>query len=1594
NSAIDINGKTVKVDGDYVQTSGEVILNGGSLEVAGDMRVSGNYFTMTDPDDYLLVNGDFLINTYYSHVDRLTDGVMEFKGNFTQRRVTHGNHTNFHATGNHLVVFSGDGDQVVDMASSLVTQSRFKNIMINTGGAVDFGTRAQFTGEIEFKTVNYLGDISPAEEARVKGNIWPGKLSVHQDWLVTQDIITDSFELKGGETDINALKLRVLEDGRISNGTLNANQGELIVDGEMDQTQGELRVGKGSVNIFGNYSIFDGYLTMTDPEGYLLVRGDFTMRSYYNHSTRIVDGVMEIKGDFAQHRNSSWGASNSNFKATDNHKIIFSGESAQNVSFSHPNSTSQSSFANLEIKNSEGVDFVTRSPFTGNLDHMDGTFSGNITPAQQATVQEGVWPGNLIVYEQWEMQDDLSVKGHLNATSGTIEVNGRELTVENNTLISGGRIDVNGGSLVTINDLNMTSGYLTINTGDALIGGDLTQSSNNISYIDVSGGRLEIKGDYNNLQDGFLYMKDPNDYVKIHGDFNMNSRRSHSGHLTDGVLEVKGDFAQRRYGGYGPVSDNFKATENHKVLLSGEGIQQVSFTNSSGAVSSFANLEIDNGEKVVFTTGAVATKQIDFISDDIEGALSPSGMAVVTGGLWPRDLILSDSWRMPHDLHINGDLKLANGTLYVNGKDISFAIEKGNMSVEGGNLDLQDSNLEVPLDIAITRGTLGLNGGKLSVNGDLSHGGGAYWSYVELDGGQLEVAGSYSMQSESLLRMDDPEDHIIIHGDFMTDSRGNHTGRLTDGVIELKGSFTQRRHGGYAPTSNNFRSTDSHKVIFSGNSVQEIYFGNPGTNLSHFADVEFNNPLGVELKSRVCVTEEITLNKTEVINPSNLYLALNGRISGNEWPFDFYVYENLKLQDNMVVYGKVHKISGEIDYDGYKILSVEEVDASSVNIGETLEKSRLTGIFKDPETDEAVEGELSWVEPETMVDSIYQSHSWIFRPSSDDYMEASGNVGIQGHPVMTGIKITSEPDKRVYDATEDFDITGLKVYSVWNYGDDQQLDLSDLTITGFDSSLPTEKQRVLVSYMGYSESFDVEIRAIEVEAVDVEAESANIGTTLESAVLSGEFLDSKTKEPIEGILEWVDESLQVTKLSEEFEWRFIPEEPKYTLVTGYMQVIGNPVLTGIEIARLPDKLEYEIGEEIDLDGLLVQSRWNYGSSRNISNSLLSVSGFDSTEATERQSITLGYDGFEASFGIKVNPPVEVIAVSIEDGESQELITQVIIDRQETLNGELQDKIIIGEEAAKEIIEHLKASSGDTARVRFPVGDEKVTMQTIEIPSETLAELKGKGINLEIDSDWGNIIIPKESLDEVDGSEVLYFRLVPIKSVDELKEIDETTQNQDIIKEVAGDGKIQRFALSMRIESNMAGHKVKITLPLDLRLLPNDNEQRANLLDDLWVYVEHSDGDRELIKPSVNTGFREGFVGMTFEVEKFSRFTLLRINQVDIAKPIEPVEDEQDFEQEPEEQREEVRKANNEEADNQQSMGEGTNTEEAIFVEREEDISKETEDETLEETIEADGTISEDIEEAKERKEERGIWKYAIIALALAVIAGMAVKKKK
>jgi hypothetical protein len=214
-----------------------------------------------------------------------------------------------------------------------------------------------------------------------------------------------------------------------------------------------------------------------------------------------------------------------------------------------------------------------------------------------------------------------------------------------------------------------------------------------------------------------------------------------------------------------------------------------------------------------------------------------------------------------------------------------------------------------------------------------------------------------------------------------------------------------------------------------------------------------------------------------------------------------------------------------------------------------------------------------------------------------------------------------------------------------------------------------------------------------------------------------------------------------------------------------------------------------------------------------------------------------------------------------------------IQRTRAVNGAVNDEVTFEADQARETVEKAKELGQSTARIMIPDPKDEVSRVDLNIPKESTEQLANGGLQLEIYTDNANIIIPNDSLQGL--TEDLYFRVIPIKDEAERTEVEERARVEKVVMEVAGDNHIYVVARPMTIETNLTSRAVNIVLPLLNVSLPTDLQEREAFLADLVIFIEHSDGDRELVKPQV-VDYKSGQLGLKFGINKFSTFTILNM----------------------------------------------------------------------------------------------------------------------
>lgn len=149
---------------------------------------------------------------------------------------------------------------------------------------------------------------------------------------------------------------------------------------------------------------------------------------------------------------------------------------------------------------------------------------------------------------------------------------------------------------------------------------------------------------------------------------------------------------------------------------------------------------------------------------------------------------------------------------------------------------------------------------------------------------------------------------------------------------------------------------------------------------------------------------------------------------------------------------------------------------------------------------------------------------------------------IEGQKI-SGIQVSSYPEKVRYYVGDKADFEGLTVQVLRKNGEFYLVDGQDCEITGFDSSQPVERQKILVRYEEFSCSFTVQIVALPTPVKMLSAVEVAVLPKTEYKV--GESLDTSG-----GVLKliYTDGSTYRVDLLNRFVSGFSSQEPNDALV--------------------------------------------------------------------------------------------------------------------------------------------------------------------------------------------------------------------------------------------------------------------------------------------------------------------------------------------------------------------------------------------------------------------------------------------------------------
>ena len=602
---LDLNGYTLYIYENLLQTGGELHINGGRVVVMGDYRIqsvaetevetSEEYVASTgglymdDEADYLLVMGDFYNDPACNHYRNLTNGIMEVKGDFSHYATVE-NAYNFNSAENFHLYLTGTTGQTLEMPDKESNMYAIANLVIEN----------ESEEGITLVHMPYVRNKIITNGANISGCIAIGSSTVFEEEYFSGGI----YVLEGTN---NKTALTIEEDLIVSRGSFYLTE-SLTVKGNAHIDNVLMAVG-GTLTVEGNVTIGEtaGDITcgigMTQEDSYVLVKGN-----YYQKATNVppmVMGILEVQGHVTL---------DGTFSSANTHKVVLSGSSLQQIYVCNG-----AAFHIIELQNTGEAGVVMENGVTWKKLIKNGC---------KLSLDDGTG------YLGYTLDADEEINEEFVLIDGVLDLNGHTLTVKSDFLHSGGTIVLNGGTLIVEGDYRRQT---RIKNADGTYLYDKT--------------------------DAGIEMVNENDHFLIKGDF-MDGSSGDNDNMDAGCIELKGDLYQDDNAGV--YKWNYPI--GNCLLISGEEKQILHFTSDEGSRNELANLRITNtsDEGVVIEGEVWVSGRCESERDSrIEGMVYKGYSAESWGTYYAGDMAMPDSLTLSESYELGGDLYLQN-TLYVN----------------------------------------------------------------------------------------------------------------------------------------------------------------------------------------------------------------------------------------------------------------------------------------------------------------------------------------------------------------------------------------------------------------------------------------------------------------------------------------------------------------------------------------------------------------------------------------------------------------------------------------------------------------------------------------------------------------------------------------------------------------------------------------------------------------------------------------------------------------------------------------------------------------------------------------------------------------
>lgn len=259
--------------------------------------------------------------------------------------------------------------------------------------------------------------------------------------------------------------------------------------------------------------------------------------------------------------------------------------------------------------------------------------------------------------------------------------------------------------------------------------------------------------------------------------------------------------------------------------------------------------------------------------------------------------------------------------------------------------------------------------------------------------------------------------------------------------------------------------------------------------------------------------------------------------------------------------------------------------------------------------------------------------------------------------------------------------------------------------------------------------------------------------------------------------------------------------------------------------------------------------------------------------TPEPTPTTGHSSGKGGGGSSV--ATENITAYVDSGQNSTSLANMTIKRTTLADGTKKDTVNYEPSQAQETMQQVKAEGKSTVRLVMPDPKNEVSELQFGLPQQTAQFLADNQMNLEVYTNHARLSLPVATLSNLGADR--QFTIRPLQKAIDQQAVNESVQQDSLIQSAIGNGTVQVIGTPVEIDTNLQGQSVNLVLPLPEQSLPASPTERQTFVNNLMIYIEHSDGTKELLQPTVVS---EGNASsaLQFSVNKFSTFTIVHLEK--------------------------------------------------------------------------------------------------------------------